>query len=144
MERKPRPLKESITTKRENWIYFVIVPAVLTSILLINFTWSLANESMVEARTQTFTVMIACELVIALSCHSAKHLFYKSKPFSNKFLWIAVISSFLMQFFVLYVPFMHVPFDITFPSLQDWTLAAVSATIIFSTVETLKFQIRKK
>jgi len=144
MNRKPRSLKEGLTTKRENLVYFVLVPAIMTAILLINFSWALANESMIEARTQTLTVMIVCELVIALSCHSLNHPFIKSEPFSNKFLWIAIVGSLLMQFLVLYVPFMHGAFDITFPSLQDWILAIISATIIFATVEASKYFIKKR
>jgi Ca2+-transporting ATPase len=138
MERKPRPLKAGVTSRRETLVYFGLVPIVLTIILLLNFTWSLGNESVVEARTQLLTVMIVCELVIALSCRSLRHPIIKGGLFANKFLLIAIAVSFLMQLFVLYVPFMYGPFDITQPSLQDWSLAAISGTVIFGLLETLK------
>lgn len=138
MERKPRSLKAGVTSRRETLVYFVLVPIVLTIILLLNFTWSLGNESVVEARTQLLTVMIVCELVIALSCRSLRHPIIKGGLFANKFLLIAIAISFLMQLFVLYVPFMYGPFDITQPSLQDWLLAAISGAVIFGLLETLK------
>jgi Ca2+-transporting ATPase len=139
MNRNPRPRKAGITSRRETLVYFVIAPIILTIILLLNFTWSLGNESEVEARTQLLTVMIVCELLMALSCRSLRHPIIKAGPFANKFLLIAVAISFLMQLFVLYVPSMYGPFDITQPSLQDWLLAAISGAVIFGLVETLKF-----
>jgi Ca2+-transporting ATPase len=143
MKRRPRPLKGSLMSRREMLLYFVMVPIALMVVLLLNFTWALANESEVEARTQVLTVMIICELLIALSCHSLKHPIVKAGPFTNKFLWIAVAISFLMQLLVLYVPFMHGPFDITAPSGQDWILAAVSGVAIFGLVEASKYIIKE-
>jgi len=143
MKRKPRPLKGSIMSRREMLLYFVMVPVTLTIILLLNFTWALANESEIEARAQVLTVMVVCELLIALSCHSLKHPIAKARPFSNKFLWIAVAISFLMQLFVLYVPFMHGPFDITTPSLQDWLFAGLSGVVVFGLVEVSKQLIKE-
>ena len=143
MKRKPRSLKGSIMNRSEAALYFVIVPAVLTIILLSNFTWALGFESEIEARTQVVTVMVVCELLIALSCHSLKHPIVSARPFSNKLLWLSVIVSFLMQLLILYVPFMHVPFDITYPTMQDWGIAAFSGAVIFSLVEASKIVIRK-
>jgi len=131
MKRKPRPLKGSLMSKEEMILYFVVLPIILTAALLFNFTWALANESEVEARTQILTVMIVCELLIALSCHNLKRSIFRTGLFTNKFLWIAVGISFIMQLIILYVPFLHAPFDITYPSLQDWLFAAVTGAGIF-------------
>jgi len=143
MRRKPSPLKGSIMSRREMLLYLVMVPVTLTIIILLNFTWALANESEIEARAQVLTVMVVCELLIALSCHSLKHPIARASPFSNKFLWISVAISFLMQLFVLYVPFMHGPFDITTPSVQDWSFAALSGVVIFGLVEVSKCFIKE-
>jgi Ca2+-transporting ATPase len=139
MKRKPRLLKAGVTSRRESLVYFVLIPIVLTIILLLNYTWSLGNESVVEARTQLLTVMIVCELVIALSCRSLRHPIIKAGPLANKFLLIAITISFLMQLLILYNPSMYEPFDIIQPSLQDWSIAAISGAVIFGFVETSKF-----
>lgn len=143
MNRNPRPRKAGIASRRETLVYFVILPIILTIALLLNFTWSLGNESEVEARTQLLTVMIVCELLIALSCHSLRHPIVKAGLFANKFLLIAIALSFLMQLFILYVPSMYGPFDITQPSLQDWLLAVISGAGIFGLIETLKLVIKE-
>jgi Ca2+-transporting ATPase len=142
MKRKPKPKTASIINRKEMLLYLVIIPATLTIILLSNFVWALQNESVVEASTQLLTVMITCELVIALSCHSLKHSIVRAKLFSNKLLWLSVAVSFALQLIVLYVPFMHESFDITYPSAQDWALAGLSALAIFAIVETAKWVFR--
>jgi len=142
MKRKPRLLKANIVNRKEFAIYFLIVPIILTTIILSNFMFTLSSESLVEARTEALTVMIVCELAIAISCHSLNHPITKVNPFSNKFLWLAVAGSLVMQLAVLYLPFMHSPFDITYPSQQDWMLAVGSAATIFSVAEAFKHLLR--
>jgi Ca2+-transporting ATPase len=138
MKRKPRSLKESVFTKRDILVYFALVPAIATLLLLYLFTWSLSNESLVEARTQALTAMILMELVMAISSHSLSKPIIKAEPFSNKFLWYAVFSSFLLQILVLYIPFLHPAFDVTYPSIQDWLFAVLSSFLVFVIVEVLK------
>jgi Ca2+-transporting ATPase len=92
----------------------------------------------VEARTQALTAMILMELVMAISSHSLSKPIIKAEPFSNKFLWYAVFFSFLLQILVLYVPFLHPAFDVTYPSIQDWLFAVLSSFLIFVIVEVLK------
>jgi Ca2+-transporting ATPase len=138
MKRKPRSLKESVFTKRDILVYFALVPAIATLLLLYLFTWSLSNESLVEARTQALTAMILMELVMAISSHSLSKPIIKAEPFSNKFLWYAVFFSFLLQILVLYVPFLHPAFEVTYPSIQDWLFAVLSSFLVFAIVEVLK------
>lgn len=138
MKRKPRSLRESVFTKRDVLVYFILVPAIATLLLLSSFIWSLSKESLTEARTQVLTTIILMELVMAISSHSLSKPIVMAKPFSNKFLWYAVLSSFLLQILILYVPFLHPAFDVTYPSTQDWLIAVFSAAVIFIVVEILK------
>ncbi|MEM3404323.1 MAG: cation-translocating P-type ATPase [Nitrososphaeria archaeon] len=144
MKRKPRALKSSLMEKREFLIYFIIIPVVLTAILLSNFVWTLDHEGLLAARTEILTTIIVCELAIALSCHSLRKPIVKAAPFSNKYLWYSVIGSFLMQLLVLHVPIAHGAFDVTYPTLQDWTLAVMSAIMVFTVVEIAKHFITPK
>ncbi|MBO3767873.1 MAG: cation-translocating P-type ATPase, partial [Candidatus Brockarchaeota archaeon] len=138
MKRKPRSLKESIFTKKDVLLYFIFIPAMITLFLLSLFLWSLSNESLIEARTQALTAMILIELLMAISSHSLSKPIIKAKPFSNKFLWYAVFSSLLLQLLILYIPFLHPAFDVTYPSAQDWLLAILSSLVVFATVEFFK------
>lgn len=138
MRRKPRPLKSSLMEKREFLIYFVVLPSILTAMLLSNFFLTFNNEGLLAARTEILTTIIACELAIALSCHSLSKPIVRAAPFSNRYLWYSVLGSFLMQLLVLYIPIAHEPFNITYPTFQDWVLAAISAATIFAVVEISK------
>lgn len=153
MRRKPRDPKSSLMNKREFAIFFIMVPAILTAILLSNFLLTLATETtyfstfeeseLIEPRTELLTVMIVCELAIAIACHSLSKPVVKAQPFSNKYLWLAVASSLALQLLVLYVPSLHEAFGVTYPAIEDWTLGILSALGIFAVVEVAKTVLTK-
>jgi len=137
MKRKPRSPKESIFS-REVKAYLIGVPIIITILLLSVFSYSLSEENLVDARTTLFTSMILIELTIALTCRSLTRPIINVGFAKNKFLIIAIIVSFLMQLIVLYVPFLHPMFDVTFPTTLDWIMAIFAALIIFIIIETAK------
>ena len=68
----------------------------------------------------------------------------KVGPFKNKWLWIAVLSSFALQVVVLYTPGLQVLFDVHTPELIDWAIAALYAGIVFSSLEVGKYVTSRK
>ncbi len=94
---------------------------------------------LLEARTQLLTAMIAMELVIALSMRSLKYPVFKVGAFKNKWLWIAILSSFALQLVILYVPTLQSIFYVHMPELIDWAVAAFFAGIVFATLEVGKY-----
>ena len=129
MERKPRKPSESVFS-RDVKTYLSTMPILMTALLLIAFfshmPW-LSEFRLLEARTQLLTAMIAMELVVALSMRSLKYPVYKVGPFKNKWLWIAILSSFALQLVILYVPGLQALFDVHMPELIDWAIAALFA-----------------
>ncbi len=141
MERKPRKPKESIFTKDVK-AYLTLVPIFMTVLLLLAFFSHMPWESelnLLNARTQLFTAMIAMELTIAISARSFKYPIAKVGPFKNKYLWLAVFSSFALQLVVLYVPGIQALFDVHTPQLIDWAIAALYAGIVFAALEVGKY-----
>ncbi|MCL5876218.1 MAG: cation-translocating P-type ATPase [Candidatus Bathyarchaeota archaeon] len=141
MDRKPRKPTESIFT-RDVKVYLVAVPLLTSALLLtayfLHTPW--VNEDMLlAARTQLFTAMIAIELTIAISARSFKYPIFKVGVFKNKYLWIAVLSSFALQLVVLYTPGVQELFDVHTPELIDWAVAALYAAIVFTTLEVGKY-----
>jgi Ca2+-transporting ATPase len=94
---------------------------------------------LIEARTQLFTAVVLIELAIAISCRSLKYPIFKVGVFKNKFLWLAVFSSFALQLAVLYVPQLHGVFDVTYPELMDWVTALIFMAVTFASIEVGKF-----
>jgi Ca2+-transporting ATPase len=143
MERKPRDPKESVFS-RDVKTYLIAVPILTTTLLLGGYFYTLYNYNLVEARTQLFTAIVLVELAIAISCRSLKYPVFKVGAFKNRFLWLAVLSSFALQLAVLYVPQLHALFDVTYPETVDWIVAAVFMVITIFSIETGKLLTSKR
>ena len=141
MERKPRKPNESVFSKDVK-VYLSTVPLFMTVLLLVAFyshlPW-LSEFRLLEARTQLLTAMIAMELVIALTMRSLKYPIYKVGPFKNKYLWYAILSSFALQLFILYIPGLQSLFSVHQPELIDWAIAGLFAGAVFAAIEVGKF-----
>lgn len=146
MEQKPRNPKESIFT-RDIKIYLTVVPVIMTALLLYGYfyhrPWDGA-EQLVNARTQLFTALIMMELANALAARSLKYPVLKVGIFKNKILWYALISSFILQLFVLYTPGVQTTFGLTSPGLIHWAIAILSVVTIFSALEIGKYIASKR
>ncbi len=141
MQRKPRKLFESIFT-RDVKIYLTVVPVLMTVLLLFGYFYHRPWEGpaqLMASRTQLFTAMILMELANAVSARSLKYTVFKVGVFKNKFLWYAIISSMLLQLFVLYTPGVQGIFGVNSPELLDWGLAILFAAIVFSSLEIGKY-----
>jgi Ca2+-transporting ATPase len=141
MERKPRNPRESVFS-REVKAYLIASPMLTTMLLLGGYFYYqpwLGGHNLIEARTQLFTAVIMIELAIAISCRSLKYPVFKVGIFKNKFLWVAVLSSFALQLMVLYTPPLHSLFDVTYPEVIDWITAVVFTLITFASLEIGKY-----
>jgi P-type Ca2+ transporter type 2C len=141
MEQKPRGAKESIFT-RDIKIYLTVVPILMTILLLFGYFYHRPWESetnLFDARTQLFTALILMELANALSARSLKYTVFKVGIFKNKILWYAILSSFALQLFVLYIPGVQTTFGLTTPGITHWVIALLSTAIIFSALEIGKY-----
>jgi Ca2+-transporting ATPase len=151
MERKPRDPNESIFT-RDVKLYLSLVPILMAVLLLFGYfyyqpwlppttdsTGNVIYNPLLEARTQLLTSMILMELANAISARSLKYPVWKVGVFKNKFLWYAVLSSFLLQLVVLYTPGLNSAFDVGAPEPLDWAFAIVFMAITFISLETGKY-----
>ncbi len=141
MERKPRKPKESIFT-RDVKTFLIASPILTSTLLLIAFfmhnPW-MGEHQLMEARTQLLTAMIMIELAIALCSRSYRYPVFKVGVFKNKYLWYAIISSFALQLFILYMPGVQSVFDVNSPELIDWVIATLFAGIVFAAIEIGKY-----
>ncbi len=70
---------------------------------------------------------------------SLKYPIYKVGPFKNKYLWYAILSSFALQLFILYIPGLQSLFSVHQPELIDWAIAGLFAGAVFAAIEVGKF-----
>ena len=77
----------------------------------------------IKATTVAFTVFVMYQLFNA----------YNSKSNSDKrstYLYLAIATSFILQFLVIYVPFLQMIFRTTPINLYDWIMILIAAVII--------------
>jgi P-type Ca2+ transporter type 2C len=122
MERPP--IKEDIIPRR-NIIKIVIAGVVMSVGTLALYYYMLsAGADLTKAMTVAFTVFVMYQIFNVFNCRS-------DGGFSNKFLFIAVGASFLLQLGVIYLPFLQGIFRTTSLGGVEWIIILLVASTIF-------------
>ena len=141
MNRKPLPKKEPVLNREIFPYLFIIVPVMVTMAILAFDRYD--SESIEKARTATFLVVAMTQVFNAFNMRSLTKSAFKIGLFTNKWLNLAFIASFILQFFAIKVPFMQNLFhfeDLPWPDII--TITAFSS-IVFIFGEIYKY-IRQK
>lgn len=124
------PLKEEIIPRR-SLLKIAIAGVVMTIGTLALYSYILGTDlspahENVKAMTMAFTVFVMYQIFNVFNCRS-------ERGFSNKFLFLAVIASVLLQLGVIYLPFLQEIFRTTALGVFDWVLILlVASTILVS------------
>lgn len=96
------------------------------------FALFVMDSSEIYARTMSFSAMVFFELFLVFSVRSEQSAF-KTNPFSNKFLTLAVLFAFTLQVLAIYHPFFQSFLKTTSLSLKDflWLLLWSSGGFFF-------------
>lgn len=122
MERPP--LKEEIIP-RKNLIKIVLAGLVMSVGTLALYYYLLSGGTdLTKAMTMAFTVFVMYQIFNVFNCRS-------DGGFSNKFFFIAIGASFLLQLGVIYLPFLQGIFRTTTLGPFDWVLILLVACTIF-------------
>jgi len=121
MERPP--LKKEIMSG-QNLIKIIIAGVVMTTGTLALYYFLLSSGTgLIKAMSMAFTVFVMFQIFNVFNCRSAQ-------GFSNRFLIIAVTSSFFLQLAVIYTPFLQGIFKTTSLSGMDWMIVLLIASTI--------------
>lgn len=107
MQKPPRPKKEKILSLRFSLFIVAISLVMLSGVLTACYLG--AKEGVQMAQTMTFTTLIVLELVKVQMIRSQ----YGLSLFSNPWVIYALGISFLLQLFILYVPYLKIVFSVT-------------------------------
>lgn len=127
MKRPPRKTTEGIFSGGLGWK--IISRGFLIGIVtLVAFMIVYETESLTKAQTIAFSTLVLAQLIHVFDCRSEHSIFHRN-IFENKALMLAVISSLLLLFVVIYYePFQPV-FRTTALTIQDWLLITGLASI---------------
>jgi len=105
MQRKPRKKTEGVINKKMTY-YIIAIGIAMTIVILAVFLFAFFNSELelaarfARAQTMAFTCFVVFEMV---RVHTVRSQF-GTKIFSNKWLWLAVIASFVLHMALLYSP----------------------------------------
>ena len=125
MRYKPHHFQGAIIN-RKVWIEMVVYGAMVTAILLTQFAYA-ENISAIAASSIAFTGLVVYELVRLVALRTN----YKIPWFSNPWLTVAIVSSFLILLAVMYVDSLAELFVIQPISLNAWATIALASAVIF-------------
>jgi Ca2+-transporting ATPase len=134
MERKPRSAKEGIVNPR-SMARMLSIAAVMTSVTLILFIRYM-DKGLEYARTVAFTTLVLLQLLLALNTRRDKSIFTR-ELFANKYLWLALAGSVLLQMAVIYTP-MNSLFATVPITLLDWIIIIAASLSVIAVDELRK------
>ncbi|MBI4177212.1 MAG: calcium-translocating P-type ATPase, SERCA-type [Candidatus Aenigmarchaeota archaeon] len=138
MSRKPRDKKEEMVNRRTLFdIVFVGI-----SIALITLAVFLGNIGDVrKAQTAAFTTIVFLQLFHSINSQSDKSIM--KAGLSNRYLAFAILTSFVLQLAVVYVPALDIVFDTVPLPAGDMAGIILISSLIIPIVEMKKFALRK-
>nr|HDO81363.1 calcium-transporting P-type ATPase, PMR1-type [Candidatus Bathyarchaeota archaeon] len=145
MKRPPRNPKTPMITKGSamELAGCGILMACVTLLVYSTRLWNEFGFNYEEARALAFVTLIMFQLFNAINYRSEKISIFKLNPFSNKYLVLALMVSFVLQLLVIYVPSLQ-PLFKTFPlSVRDWVTVLLAASTIILLYELKKAYQRK-
>jgi Ca2+-transporting ATPase len=100
------------------------------------------SGSMAEARTVAFTTLVLAQLVNVFCSRSDEASAFRGL-FANPWLWLAVVTSTLLQLVVVYVPGFQKAFATVPLGPWDWALCLAAASAVLWSSEIVKFVRRR-
>jgi len=150
MNKPPRDPKTSVIT-RTMWFDIFFVGMIMMVGTLAVMDASLpggylagANGTMAYAQTMAFTTLVFFQLFNAFNARSDE-LSAFAGFFTNRWLWLALGVSLLLQVAVIYVPFLQTAFSTVPLAPTDWAICiAVGSTVLWLREIVKVFQRRRK
>lgn len=142
MQRKPRKKDEKIYNGLK--AFLVYYPIVMTITALLIFNYFLSNKTLEQAQTATFLTIGMFELYQAFASRSTIYPALKVGILKNKFLVLAVLSSFLIISAAIFIPEFGKFLDMTPIGIWEFIVICIISSIGAITIEICKYINTKK
>jgi Ca2+-transporting ATPase len=121
MKRPPRPPNEPVINQ-DMLTGIAIISLVDTLAVLLAFVMALSRfpGNIKAAQTVAFATLVCSELLRAYTSRSEYHSVFSIGPFSNRWMVLATMLSFVLLLLVMYVPFLQSVFTTVPLRLADW------------------------
>ncbi len=144
IKRKPRDPKEGIMS-RLMFERSILVGLIISAGVVYNFVSALHDGvSLERARTIAVTTMVFFQFFQAWNSRSELQSVFRISPFSNPFLFYAMVAAFFAQLAVIYIPALQWVFRTESLLLADWVKIGLVALTVVIAVEVDKLIRRKR
>jgi Ca2+-transporting ATPase len=146
MHRPPRSQKSRVISKTM-WASISIVGVIMAASTLFVVDWSLpggliaGNGTLRYAQTMAFTTLVLAQLFNVFNARSDETSAFRSL-LTNKWVWVAILLSLLLQVAVVYLPLLESAFSTIPLRLIDWLLCLVVASTVLWGRELTKLVMR--
>jgi Ca2+-transporting ATPase len=143
MRRPPRPRDESLFA-RGLWQHVVWVGLLIGAVSLLGYAWGHAASGGDHrvAASLCFTVLAFAQLAHVLAIRVEIRTTLARGFFANRWLLLAVGATLAVQFAILYVPWLNVPFKTAPLAPRELALALALAALVYFAVEAEKWAVR--
>lgn len=143
MKQKPRNPKERLLSNYILSKIFVMVPILFLGTFLL-YLWELnvAGASLEKARTVAFATIIMFELFHALNAKSLHITLFNNNFFSNKYIFIAILTSFILMLLTIYTGLGNEIFKTVPLYLEDWVIIILVSSTAIVVSEIVKMLIK--
>jgi len=142
MRRKPRNPRASIFTRPV--VILMVVGGLWSATINFGlFAWTLnSGRSIEEAMTMTFVSLVLIQFFKAYNFRSDRNSVLE-RPFSNRWLNLAILWELVLLALIIYLPFLRVPFGTFSLSLADWIIIVGLALTVSPVLELAKWMERR-
>ncbi|MCC7352171.1 MAG: cation-translocating P-type ATPase [Anaerolineae bacterium] len=144
MQQPPRPTNEPVINRDMLWgIVFLSIAD--TFITLTSFSIGLRwfPDNLFAAETMAFATLTFSELLRAYGARSERQSLFTMGIFTNRWMQVAVASSAIILLAIIYLPFLQPVFDSYPLSLREWTVILPLLFVPVTTLEIVKFFLRR-
>lgn len=123
MKRSPRKTGESIISR--NQAFYLLLISIIISFGTLAACYTGMRQSGALAQTMAFTTLVLLELGVVQIIRSQ----YNTRFFSNPLMVAAIATSFILQLFIVYTPFLQKVFKTVPLSTWDWGVIAAITVV---------------
>lgn len=130
MLRPPRDVREGIFARGLGGkILFRGLLIGLVTLAVFYGALSVARTGLAQAQTMAFATLVLAQLIHVFDCRSADRGLLDRSPFGNRWLLLAVLSSFSLLMAAIYAPSLRAVFRTVPPSPAGWAFICAAAVV---------------
>jgi len=148
MRMPPRPANEKIFSgimlKTILLVGLVMAVGTLSVYYIYNPGFASEGHAALKAGTMAFTTLVMFQMVNVFNSRTEKESLLKAGVLKNRWLLVAVAASIILQFAVIYVPFLSTAFRTVPLSIIDWGVVILVSLSVLVAVEIYKWSERRR